>query len=219
LLIVVSRMPFLVCKNDNVSGVLQVFTGPFQYDALNEWITQRSLPVLAEITMTNWKQVTQGAKLSVVVAVENKKHEKYLEKMRNIASKHSEYQFGYVDCEEYPNFVDRKFGMNELPAYIVFEGKDEWYYFDGKSNQSPQEIEAFLAEVSSGNVSKKGPGSGALGLVTELAFRVIYTLKDNPILGVGMLAMAVIPVLLIKFMSTGDENEDQEDNANEKKRN
>jgi hypothetical protein len=81
--------------------------------------------------MSNWKQITQGTKLAVVIAVENKKHEKYacgacyseifwersevcgiiffldryLEMMRNIASKHSEYQFGYLDTEEYPNVL------------------------------------------------------------------------------------------------------------------
>jgi hypothetical protein len=44
-----SRMPFVVCENDNVTGELQLFTGPFEYDTVNEWITQRSLPVLAEV--------------------------------------------------------------------------------------------------------------------------------------------------------------------------
>jgi hypothetical protein len=211
------EMPFLVCKNDNVTGDLQVFTGPFQYDSLNEWITPRTLPVLAEISMANWKQITQGPKLAVIIAVEDNKHAKYVEMMRTIASKYSEFQFGFLDAEEYLNFVDRKFGMKELPTYIVFQGKDEWYYFDGKSNQSQEDVAAFLAQIASGNVPKRGPGSGYLGLAIELAFRLIYIFKDNPILGVALVAMVLLPVLMIKFMSTGDDdNIDDKDKTKKK---
>jgi len=40
--------------------------------------------------------------------------------------------------------------MKELPSYVIFNGKEDWYYFDGKSSQTEEEIEAFLSEIASG---------------------------------------------------------------------
>lgn len=102
--------------------------------------------------------------------------------MRVLAAKHNEYQFAYLNSGLFPNvilkygsylanlfllqFAERKFGLNELPSYVIFNGKEEWqihtsaptfshlsirYFKDGKSNQNVEQVEAFFEAAQKGH--------------------------------------------------------------------
>jgi len=208
------RLPAILLFNDNASAPVQAYGGPEIVGDAIAWLEGHKRPLLTAISMNNWFSVTGDAEhLAVVAALKEKEHPDYLAMFRRVAAQESRYRFGFVDVHEFPNFVDRRFGLSAVPSFVVLNGTGNYYYSDGKTGHDDAAVRAFLQLIEGGSVRAKGAGSGFLGMAEELAWRVIYVIRDNPWLGVAMIAVAVIPVLLFRFCTMEDEEDGEPTNG------
>jgi len=130
------------------------FTGPWTLTALKEFILNHKLPLISNISGSNFEDVTQtGQKtLLAVIKTDDPHSDIYLASLYPLAKLYKdEVVFATIDGVQFNDYVER-FGFTEedIPTMFVLDAPNEFYWLPKNKNIDVTQQQEFIDGVLSG---------------------------------------------------------------------
>lgn len=110
-----------------------VFRGPWNEASLGEWVNARMLPLIPELTGSNFDDVTALGKIIVFILTEPSVHaqKEFIASFLPLAKEYKEFSFVSLDAVEYFHYL-RHFSISAflIPTIFAFDFKNDLYYLD-----------------------------------------------------------------------------------------
>jgi len=197
--------PTLIMYSD--SGEVEVFSGPFELDVLQQWVNSRKVPYLGKLTEYNWHSLIKSGKLLVIIPVNpNEENSWYLDIMRELSVAYKrKYNFFWIDAKTHTKFIAQyEIREDELPVFLIYDGDKNVYYMNKTTARNKEAVHNFIGEMENGKVQALGHGKGVMANLIYMFNDLWRQMKDNPYLTVFLLSICLFIVVLFFILICTD---------------
>ncbi|XP_042057633.1 protein disulfide isomerase-like 5-2 [Salvia splendens] len=178
-----------------------VFYGPFEENALEDYISKSLLPLIFPISQGSLKLLQDDERKVLLTIIKDEKEEKSRELfqvLKAAASANRDLLFGYVGLQQWEDFaqsfeVDMK---TEFPRMVVWDGNENYYLVTGSENGDKTDMAAqvsrFLEGYREGRViHKRIIGPSLMSLMNSKVAIIVALLLICVVLAVVLIVAMV----------------------------
>jgi thiol-disulfide isomerase/thioredoxin len=190
--------PAILLLNDDPSKKLgELYSGEFDLDSIDKWMSEREKPILNVINEYTWGPITKSGKLTFIAVSENEDIS-FKNLVREIGSSNDKYAFAFMDSKKFEQFLSQ-FGVEDVPAVLIYDGPNSVHYINNTYPKTTEGILNFIKAYENGEIERAGPGAGYQAMITNMLEHLAEFIEDNLIL--SLIFTVVLTILLAIFCS------------------